>query len=54
MKKQTKARSIVIEEIFRVWCVDCQCTKWEGELSECLKSGHELIERKLTKQVLRN
>lgn len=40
-------RSFVIEKVPFIWCTTCNCTRREGELSECLRQGHELIERKL-------
>ena len=41
-KKHLRLRTEV--EVKFVWCKTCG-TKYEGELSDCLRSGHELIER---------
>jgi hypothetical protein len=47
------SRSIVIEKVPFVWCVTCKATRRLGELGDCLQSGHELIERRMTIQKVR-
>jgi len=45
--EKRNSRSLVTETRVFVWCKSENCTKREEEVGECLRRGHELLERKM-------